>query len=552
VVLGLTQQQADQADAVINWNATMLQAIWNEVSPPSVASRAMAMVGAAVYDAVDGINPKYTFYAVPGLNGQPARGASAEAAASAAADTVLNSLYPDQQPMFAAEYQATLARVPDGPGKTAGIAWGRTVATAVLAWRSRDGATAVAVYTPAAPGGAPGVYELTPAAGLEPKPPGFLPALAPQWGHVTPWAMTSAAQFLPPPPPALNSAEYATDFNQTKSLGAANSTTRTPDETLYAHFWADVPGQSATPPGHWNEIAEHVSLQNGLGLVDNAHLFGLLNIGMGDAAINCWDAKYIYNFWRPITAIRDPRASKINPATSSDPNWTPLWNTPNFPSYDSGHSTFSGTASVILASIFGPNTHFTVGSDDMPGYTRSFTSFAQAADEAGFSRIVGGIHFEFDNTAGLHAGRALGQYLTQNFLLPRQNHSGRTLGGLGDGNGFPGKGTTMGMGFPAQDAGAKAFQDLLLLNSATLSWSKSAMNGTLDCGVKPQVDASVNGQGQTLQGADGVRPTGRDPGPQTTKGMNARPRSLFRLLTTASDLSAEDPLEFAAGLKPAA
>jgi hypothetical protein len=419
VVLGLTQKQVNRADAVVAWNATMLQAIWNAATPPTVASRTMAMVGVAVYDAVDGIDPLFAFYHVPGLTAHAPRNASTPAAASAAADTVLNSLYPDQKALFDAEYQATLARVPDGGRKVKGIAWGQTVANAVLAWRSQDGANATSTYQPAPAGGTPGVYELTPAAGLEPKLPGFVPALSPQWGGVTPWAMKSAAQFLPPPPPAVNSAEYAADFNQTKSLGDTNSTTRTADETLVAHFWADVPGHSVTPPGHWDEIAEHIALRDNLSLVANAHLFGLLNIGLADAAINCWDAKYVYNYWRPITAIRDPRASQINPATTADPNWTPLWNTPNFPSYTSGHSTFSGTACAILTSLFGAHKHFTIGSDDMPGTTRSFKSFTQAANEAGESRVVGGIHFQFDNTAGLQAGTRLGTYIAKKFLLPR-------------------------------------------------------------------------------------------------------------------------------------
>jgi hypothetical protein len=180
-----------------------------------------------------------------------------------------------------------------------------------------------------------------------------------------------------------------------------------------------------TPPGHWDEIAEHLALQEHLSLEQNARLFALLNIGLADAAINCWGVKYIYDYWRPITAIRDPRASQINPRNTPDPTWTPLWNTPNFPSYASGHSTFSGAASTILASVFGPNTAFTISSDDMPGYSRSFTSFAQAADEAGESRVVGGIHFAFDNTAGLQAGREIGVYIAQNFLLPFGSSGGR-------------------------------------------------------------------------------------------------------------------------------
>jgi len=416
VTLGLTDEQVAHADPVINWNATMLRAIWNAATPPTATSRVEAMVGVAVYDAVNGIHPIYDAYPVPGLSVRPAHDASRAAAAIAAADTVLDSLYPNQRAMFDGEDQATLARIHDGKRKSDGIAWGQAVGNAVLAWRSHDGSGATSNYVAAPAGGPPGVYELTPAAGLEAKLPGFLPALTPQWGNVTPWAMTSASQFLPPPPPALDSAEYAADFNQTKSLGAADSTTRTADQTLYSHFWADVPGHSVTPPGHWDEIAEHVSLQRHLALRQNARLFALLNIGLADAAINCWGVKYIDNFWRPITAIRDSRASQINPATASDPNWTPLWNTPNFPSYTSGHSTFSGAASVILASVIGADTHFTNGSDDMPGYSRSFTSFAQAADEAGDSRVVGGIHFQFDNVAGLTAGRELGAYVVHNFL----------------------------------------------------------------------------------------------------------------------------------------
>jgi membrane-associated phospholipid phosphatase len=435
VTIGLTTQQIAHADAVINWNALMLRAIWTDATPPTLASRVEAMVGVAVYDAVDGIDPIYNLYPVPGLSAQPPPGASLEAAAIAAADTVLNSLYPDQKvPLFDPEYQISLAGIPDTKPKADGIAWGQTVGNAVLALRSGDDLrTTVPTYVPAPPGGTAGVYELTPQAGLEAKGTVPLPALAPQWGQVTPWAMTSAAQFLPPPPPAVGSAAYAADFNEAKSLGDTNryALPRTPqieDDFQYAHFWADVPGHSVTPPGHWDEIAENVALQANLNLEQNAHLFALVNLGLADAAINCWDAKYIYNYWRPITAIRDSRANLINPANTSDPNWTPLWNTPNFPAYTSGHSTFSGAASTILASIFGPNTHFTVGSDDMPGYSRSFTSFAQAAGEAGESRVVGGIHFTFDNTAGLAAGRALGGYISQNFLRLKGGPSGNPPG----------------------------------------------------------------------------------------------------------------------------
>jgi hypothetical protein len=419
VTTGLTARQADRAGVVIDWNATMLRAIWNDATAPTAAARVEAMVGVAVFDAVDGIVPTFAFYRLPGLAKHAPRHASVGAAAIAAADTILNSVYPSQKALFAAETQVTLAAIPDGPRKAAGIAWGQKVANAVLARCSQDGSTAKSTYKAAPAGGTPGVYELTPAAGQEAKQPGFLPGLAPQWGQVTPWAIASPGPFLPPPPPSVNSAAYAAAFNEVKSLGATNSTTRTADETQFADFWADVPGHSVTPPGHWDEIAEHLALQKGMGLVQTAHMFAVLNMGLADAGIVCWDAKYLYNYWRPITAIRDPRASQINPATTSDPNWTPLWNTPNFPSYDSGHSTFSGTGSVILAAIFGARTHFTIGSDDMPGISRSFTSFGGAANEAGESRVVGGIHFSFDNTTGLASGRKLGRFVVHRFLAAR-------------------------------------------------------------------------------------------------------------------------------------
>lgn len=411
VTVGLTDQQVGRADVVIDWNATMLKAIWNDATAPTWASRVEAMVGVAVFDAVNAIRPDYASYVVPGLTGRPDHDASARAAAIAAADTVLNGLYPDQKAMFDAEYQATLASVRDGRRKTNGITWGQEVADAVLAWRAGDDSNASTTYVPAPAGGPPAIYELT---------PGVTAALTPQWGQVTPWAVPSASEFLPPPPPALDGAEYAAAFNYTEAVGGVVSAVRTDDQTGSAHFWADVPGHSATPPGHWDEIAEHMALQQHLNLAQDAHLMALLNIGLADAAIVCWDAKYIYNFWRPITAINDPRATQINPATHSDPSWVPLWKTPNFPSYDSGHSTFSGAADVILSSIFGRNTPFTIGSDDMPGVTRSFASFAAAADEAGQSRVFGGIHFEFDNQAGLASGRALGAYIAGNFLRTGQ------------------------------------------------------------------------------------------------------------------------------------
>jgi len=395
-------------DVILAWNATLLSSIETNRLPVLPSTRSLAMLQVAMYDAVEGIpNARYAFYQVPGLDPHAApKNASPEAAASAAADTVLDSLYPAQQATFDAQYQNELAQIADGTRKDNGIAWGQTVAHAILTWRSTDGSSATVSYTP---GTGPGQWQ--------PTPPAFLPALSPQWATVTPWAMTSDSQFRPPPPPALTSTAYATAFNEVKSLGSIDSTTRTADQTQIALFWKDAAG-TIYSPGHWNEIAEGVARDQNLDLQDNARLFALLNIATADCAIVAWDAKYTYNFWRPVTAIQFAGDNSINPATVSDPTWTPLIATPNFPSYMSAHSTVSSAAATILTSLFGPNYAFRAGSDGLPGVTRSFSSFEAAAEEAGQSRIYGGIHFQFDNQAGLASGAALGRFVVQNFLLP--------------------------------------------------------------------------------------------------------------------------------------
>jgi membrane-associated phospholipid phosphatase len=479
---GLTENQIRRADVVIDWNATLIQALHNAATPPTVASRALALVGVAVYDAVDAVRPTYELYPLPGFNPRPPHDASAEAAAIGAAYRVLSALFPAQQAMFTAELQATLGTLPGNKPTADGFAFGQSVADAVLAWRANDGSAKVVSYTP---GTAPGDYQLT--------PPGFQSPLSPQWPGVTPWAMTSGSQFRPPPPPALTSAEYAADFNQVKALGGATSAVRTPEQTLIAHFWADVPGHSPSPPGHWDEIAEHLGMQFNLSLADNARLFALVNIALADAGLACWDAKYHYDFWRPITAIQNA-GSDGNPLTTPDTTWTPLWTTPSFQSYTSGHSTFSGAASTVLASLFGDRTRFTIGTDDMPGVTRTFTSFSQAADEAGMSRIYGGIHFMFDNLAGLTCGRALGNYLTDHFLRP--------LRGPGHDHGDGDDGPTALMGRSTQPS----------LTSLIVAAGSGQQTGHIP-GTPSTSDAHEprdSGAG-TLFGADGAGAHGDDP-----------------------------------------
>jgi membrane-associated phospholipid phosphatase len=243
--------------------------------------------------------------------------------------------------------------------------------------------------------------------------------------------MTSGDQFRASGPPALTGQAYAEAFNEVKLLGAANSVTRTTDQTEIARFWADGAG-TITPPGHWNQIAQTVAQSSSLSLVEEARLFALLNIAEADAAILCWDTKYSSNFWRPITAIREADTDG-NDLTEQDADWKPLLTTPNFPSYTSGHASFSGAAAAVLAGLTGSDSFtFTAKAHNSVAVAdRTFFSFSQAAGEAADSRLYGGIHFDFDNADGLAAGVALGQYVLNSQLQPVPEPATWALYGLG-------------------------------------------------------------------------------------------------------------------------
>lgn len=389
------------ADPVIEWNRAALDAIRFTRANPPAASRALAITHAAVFDAVNGIQRTHRPYFVTAL--APA-GASPEAAVAAAANAALAALFPATN--FTALHDAQLAAVTNVAAREAGAAWGRSVAAGLLALRAGDGATNVVPYTS---GTDPGEWR--------PTLPAHAPALLPGWGLVRPFTMVSGDQFRPQPPPALNSAAYAYEFETVKQYGAANSTVRSANQTEVALFWADG-GGTATPPGHWNVIAQDVAVARGTTLAENARLFALLNFAAADSAIACWDAKYAYNLWRPITAVREAD-NDGNPETPGDPVWTPLIATPPFPEYSSGHSTFSRSAATVLAGFFGTDAiAFSTVSDGLPGVTRSYAGFSAAADEAGISRLFGGIHWPSANLHGQACGAQIGQQVLAHFLVP--------------------------------------------------------------------------------------------------------------------------------------
>ncbi len=386
-------------DVVTDWNNAALDAIRADRTAPPIASRSLAILHASIYDAVNGIARTYEPYLVQSA---VQASASREAAASAAAHEVLVNLFPASASTFDALHAAILATIPDGTHKANGIVWGEFVANQILTARADDGWDAV-VQPPG--GSGPGVWV--------PTPPAFLPYLLPQWGFVVPFGMSSSSQFRPPGPPSLDSERYAADYEEVKELGAAVGSTRTEEQTEIALFWADGAG-TETPPGHWNSIAQIIAAAQGNTLEENARLLALLNIAMADAAICAWDAKYTFDFWRPVTAI-----AFVEPEL----NWMSFIVTPPFPDYVSGHSTFSAAAATVLPLFYGTeDLPFTTGSDFLPGVYRSFATCFDAAEEAALSRIYGGIHFRSASEDGLQAGISIGQWTFTHYLR-RTNRS---------------------------------------------------------------------------------------------------------------------------------
>lgn len=399
-------------DVVIDWNNVLLQTIRDERTNPPVATRILAAMHTAIYDAVNSIDRTHEKYAVQ-LVVHP--GTSREAAVAAAAHTVLSEMYKGSvnfdsklKDTFDNALDASLAEVPNGAAENRGVKLGIDVANQILALRENDGWNEPIVYTP---GSDPGDWRPTPAA--------FAPPLLPHWGEVEPWAMNSPTQFALNNIPDLDSPEYAAALNEVKAFGAKTGSSRTEDQTQIGLFWNNGAG-TATPPGHLNMMAQLAAQSEGNTLSENARMFALLNLSQADAAIMCWNIKFSTDFWRPISAIRladtDP-----NDATVADPAWESLIPTPPFPTYTSGHSTFSGAAAAVLADFFGTdNISFRLESEAGPDvHDRFFTSFSQAAIESRDSRLYGGIHFRFDNEDGYDSGFDLGQFVADNFLQPQ-------------------------------------------------------------------------------------------------------------------------------------
>jgi hypothetical protein len=383
------------ADVVTDWNVTTNALVANDVGN-NPRLRTLAMVHVAMSDAINTVQNHYT-RVVATLPAAPS--AAADAAAATAARQILTQIYPKEKAKIEEAYAASLKAIPDGPAKSAGIKLGMEVAEAVQADRANDGTNAPDTYRPHT---TPGVYVPTP------------PPVWEQYARAKPWVLTRADQFRPGPPPALSSAEWARDYNEVKSLGGTTSTARTPEQSEAVEFWGNI-----NFGGAWQAAARELAIKKELPLAQCARLFALLNLSLANAYIVNWDAKYTYNFWRPVTAIRNGDQDG-NEATEREAGWTSFNPTPMHPEYPSQATLNATIASAVLESVFGPVQALPFTATDVrdPKRTRPFASLAAMAEEQKNVRVWGGVHYRFAIRTSEDVGRKVAAYMIEHTLKP--------------------------------------------------------------------------------------------------------------------------------------
>jgi PAP2 superfamily len=383
------------ADVVADWSVTAADITIAAGLGPPPANRTLALVQTAVYEAVNAITKRYPPDRVA-LNAAP--DASVAAAVAAANRVILSRLLPAQQAAIDKAYGSALAAIADGPAKTAGVAVGEQAAAAVLAWRADDGAGAPERYRPATTAGA------------------YVPTAIPvavQWPQRKPWVMTSCDQFRPGPPPALTSEVWARDYNEIKAVGAKNSTTRTPAQTEIARFW------EATAPTIYYPVVRSVANLPGREVTQNARLLATTAEAIDDAMIAVFDAKYYYNFWRPVTAIRNGDIDG-NDATERDAGWLPFIDTPMHPEYPCAHCIVAGAVGAVLVAEIGsgPTPTLSTTSPTAPGVVRSWTKIDDFVVEVANARIYDGVHYRNSAEVGAEMGKKIGALTAANALRP--------------------------------------------------------------------------------------------------------------------------------------
>ena len=398
---------AQNPETIIEWNQALITTLSTAgASDPNIFfTRPVAVLNVAIFDAVNSIRRVYTPYL--GFV-TAAADASPDAAAAQAARDVLVSMFPTQRSVYDALLATHLSRVAAGPAQR-GAAVGATVATAILQRRANDGwnRTAPPYILPTLPG-----Y-------WQPVPPQNAAATFGHYQDVTPFVIGSRFQFMPAAPTPLASERYAADFNQTKQIGSATSTTRTADQTLIARLFAVV-GTTTSIPAVWINLTRDLVRSRALNGLDAARLYALLGVTIHDGLLTSFSGKYQYGLWRPVTAIREAERDG-NPATVADPSWLALIPTPPYPTYPGNYACLASSATRVFTRVFGrDDIPFSVTWTEAngPGWTRNYTRFSQISEEASMSRVYGGIHFDFDSQAGFAACIPVADYIYGNVFRP--------------------------------------------------------------------------------------------------------------------------------------
>ena len=397
-LVAITVANRASADEVTRWNQIATDASTTANTDPLTETRIFAILHVAIHDSVNAAESRYEPY-LPRTS--PVPGASVEAAIAGAAHDTLVALLPESKVSYDAAMEETLRTVTDDRGKTAGLQVGRAAAAAILKARENDGANRTVQYTP---GTKPGEYC--------PTPPDFTPAFKPNWGSVTPFVLTSSAQFRPAEPPVVNSPSALADIEEMKTIGGSKSVTRTAEQSEIARYWYE------NSPRGWNRIAREVAAARQFDPWENARLFALVNLAMADGYIGGCECKYHYNYWRPVTAIRE----------RGDSEWLSYLWTPPVPDYPSTHTVVGAAAATVMARFFNTDlVSFSMTSGaPYPNITRKFWSFSEAARENGASRILAGIHFRTAVNEGYIQGARIGEWVFANALRPASPRSAIT------------------------------------------------------------------------------------------------------------------------------
>ena len=393
--LALALAAPANADIVMDWNGRADAIAADKRLPPPMQARAQALMHVSMFEAINAIDRRYRPYRLELIAD---RNTSREAAASSAAHAVLVALYPDQASSLDAQLAAELGRVAEGPAKERALILGRKAAADLLALHAADGEGADD-YRPFTQ---PGVYVPTqPVAGYLVR-------------SFKPWVMTNASQFLPPPPPALASETWTRDVNEIRQVGALNSSIRTPEQTTVGKFWF------LTGARTYNPIVRQVVMAKQMDLLDCARVYALTSMAAADSFIAVFDAKYRYNFWRPVTAIRNADLSQ-NPATPRDATWQPMGETPMHPEYPCAHCISASAVATTLRALFGDDVgEITLTSSTAPGVTRRWIRLSEYADEVSNARVWSGFHYRFSTEAGKDMGRKIGELTVATQLRPRK------------------------------------------------------------------------------------------------------------------------------------